>query len=171
MARTAPAWLGVRRQAVLHLALLIVPFFFLPMTVRPGLVAGLVGITPAAGFVDPMGALVIGLISGPVCYFSAVWVKKLLGYDDSLDAFGIHGVGGAAGALMTGVLATAIVNPAGKDHSIFPQLWDVAWTFGWSAGVTLLVLIVCRFTTGVRVSPEAEVAGLDHHLHGEALEA
>jgi Amt family ammonium transporter len=136
-----------------------------------GLVAGLVGITPAAGFVDPMGALIVGLVSGPICYFSAVWVKKLLGYDDSLDAFGIHGVGGATGALLTGIFAMEIVNPASKGHNLIPQLWDVAWTFGWSAGVTLLILIVCKFTTGVRVSPEAEVGGLDAHLHGEAQEA
>jgi Amt family ammonium transporter len=135
-----------------------------------GLVAGLVGITPAAGFVDPMGALIIGLATGPICYFSAVWVKKLLGYDDSLDAFGIHGVGGAAGALLTGALATVLVNPASKPN-FWLQFADVAWTFGWSAGVTLLILLVCRFTTGVRVSPEAEVGGLDLHLHGEALEA
>jgi Amt family ammonium transporter len=136
-----------------------------------GLVAGLVGITPAAGYVDPMGALIIGLISGPVCYFSAVWVKKLLGYDDSLDAFGIHGVGGATGALLTGIFATEIVNSASKGHSLWPQLADILWTFSWSAVVTFLILLVCKVTTGVRVSEEAEVAGLDFHLHGEALEA
>ena len=135
-----------------------------------GLVAGLVGITPAAGFVDPMGALIIGFVCGPVCYFSAVWVKKLLGYDDSLDAFGIHGVGGAAGALLTGALATVLVNPASKPN-FWLQFADVAWTFAWSGGVTLLILVICRFTTGVRVSAEAEVAGLDAHLHGEAQEA
>jgi Amt family ammonium transporter len=136
-----------------------------------GLVAGLVGITPAAGFVDPMGALIIGFVTGPVCYFSAVWVKKLLGYDDSLDAFGIHGVGGAAGAFLTGVFATVVVNPAAKTASFWLQFADVAWTFGWSAVMTFLILCVCRVTTGVRVSPEAEASGLDFHLHGEALEA
>jgi Amt family ammonium transporter len=139
--------------------------------VLSGLVAGLVGITPAAGFVDPMGALIVGLVTGPVCYGSAVWVKKLLGYDDSLDAFGIHGVGGAAGALLTGALATTIVNPLSKTASLWLQVADIAWTFAWSAAMTLIILIICRVTTGVRVSKEAEELGLDAHLHGEVLAA
>jgi Amt family ammonium transporter len=136
-----------------------------------GLVAGLVAITPAAGFVDPKGALIIGLIAGPVCYTSAVWVKRLLGYDDSLDAFGIHGVGGAAGALLTGAFATTIVNPAAKTASLWLQFADIAWTLCWSAVVTFLILLVCKYTTGVRVSQEHELQGLDLSLHGEAQAA
>jgi Amt family ammonium transporter len=138
--------------------------------VLSGLVAGLVGITPAAGFVTPEGALIIGFVCGPVCYVSAVWVKKLLGYDDSLDAFGIHGVGGAAGAFLTGAFASVLVNPASKPN-FWLQFADVAWTIVWSAAMTLLILVICRVTTGVRVSGEAEEKGLDAHLHGEALEA
>jgi Amt family ammonium transporter len=136
-----------------------------------GLVAGLVAITPAAGFVDPMGALIIGLAAGPICYVSAVWVKRLLGYDDSLDAFGIHGVGGAAGALLTGAFATTIVNPAAKTASLWLQVADIGWTLGWSAVMTFLILVVCKYTTGVRVSEEHEVQGLDLSLHGEAQAA
>lgn len=133
-----------------------------------GLVAGLVGITPAAGFVDPTGALIIGVVTGVVCYVSAVWLKRLLGYDDSLDAFGIHGVGGAAGALLTGVFATVAVNPASKTADILLQVADVAWTFCWSGVMTFIILVICKFTTGVRVAPEVEEAGLDFHLHGES---
>jgi ammonium transporter, Amt family len=133
-----------------------------------GLVAGLVGITPAAGYVDPTGALCIGLITGVVCYVSAVWLKKLLGYDDSLDAFGIHGVGGAAGALLTGVFASVAVNSASKSADILLQVAGIAWTFCWSGAMTFIILVICKFTTGVRVAPEVEEGGLDFHLHGEA---
>jgi len=136
-----------------------------------GLVAGLVAITPAAGFVDPMGALIIGLVAGPICYVSAVWVKRLLGYDDSLDAFGIHGVGGAAGALLTGMFATTLVNPAAKTADLVLQFADISWTLVWSAGMTFLILVICKFTTGVRVSQEHEEQGLDLSLHGEAQAA
>jgi Amt family ammonium transporter len=139
--------------------------------VLSGLISGLVAITPAAGFVDPMGAVIIGLIAGPVCYAASVWIKKLLRYDDSLDAFGIHGAGGVAGAILTGVFASAAVNAAGADASIMKQLWGLGVTAGWSAGVTFLILIVCKVTTGLRVSESQEDDGLDGHLHGEVLEA
>ncbi|MFW2341043.1 ammonium transporter [Brevundimonas sp.] len=139
--------------------------------VLSGLIAGLVAITPAAGFVDPMGAVIIGLIAGPVCYAASVWIKKLLRYDDSLDAFGIHGAGGVAGAILTGVFASTAVNAAGADASVMKQLWGLGVTAGWSAGVTFLILIVCKFTTGLRVSESQEDDGLDGHLHGEVLEA
>jgi Amt family ammonium transporter len=139
--------------------------------VLSGLIAGLVAITPAAGFVDPMGAVIIGLIAGPVCYAASVWIKKLLRYDDSLDAFGIHGAGGVAGAILTGVFASAAVNAAGADASIMKQLWGLGVTAGWSAGVTFLILVVCKLTTGLRVSESQEDDGLDGHLHGEVLEA
>jgi len=138
--------------------------------VLSGLIAGLVAITPAAGFVDPMGAVIIGLIAGPVCYAASVWIKKLLRYDDSLDAFGIHGAGGVAGAILTGVFASAAVNAAGADADVMKQLWGLGVTAGWSAGVTFLILMVCKFTTGLRVSEAQEDDGLDGHLHGEILE-
>ena len=139
--------------------------------VLSGLIAGLVAITPAAGFVGPMGAVIIGLIAGPVCYAASVWIKKLLRYDDSLDAFGIHGAGGVAGAILTGVFASSAVNAAGADADVMKQLWGLGVTAGWSAGVTFLILIVCKFTTGLRVSESQEDDGLDGHLHGEVLEA
>ncbi|MBU1385577.1 MAG: ammonium transporter [Alphaproteobacteria bacterium] len=135
-----------------------------------GLIAGLVAITPAAGLVDPKGAVIIGLASGPVCYAASVWIKKLLRYDDSLDAFGIHGAGGILGALLTGVFASAAVNSVGEGANIANQAWGLGVTIGWSAVVTFLILIVCKFTTGLRVSAEQESEGLDGHLHGEVME-
>jgi Amt family ammonium transporter len=134
-----------------------------------GAVAGLVAITPASGFVEPSGALIIGLIAGAGCYMSAVWLKRLLKYDDSLDAFGVHAIGGLIGALATGVLASEAVNPLSKGHSILTQGMGVIWTIGWTAVGTFLILMVCKYTTGLRVSEEAEVEGLDMALHGEAL--
>lgn len=134
-----------------------------------GIVAGLVGITPAAGFVDPKGAILIGLACGPACYAGAVWIKRRLKYDDSLDAFGVHGVGGAVGALLTGVFATAAVNPMAADASILKQALGLLAVIGWSAIGTFLVLMVCRFTTGLRVTREAEIEGLDYAEHGETI--
>jgi Amt family ammonium transporter len=134
-----------------------------------GAVAGLVAITPAAGFVNPQGALIIGLLAGAVCYAGAVWLKKIFKYDDSLDAFGVHGIGGIAGALLTGVLADPTINALGKDHSIITQAKGVLVTIGWTAVATVVILYICKFTTGLRVSEEAEVEGLDLALHGEAL--
>ncbi len=138
--------------------------------VLSGIVAGLVGITPAAGFVDPMGALIIGLVSGPVCYVSSVWLKKLLKYDDSLDAFGLHGAGGLVGALLTGLLATTAVNDLSEGATVFAQFMGLVWTILWSAIGTLIVLVICKYTVGLRVKEEVEEDGLDTHLHGEALE-
>ena len=138
--------------------------------VLSGLVAGLVAITPAAGFVDPKGAVIIGLIAGPVCYASAVWLKKLLRYDDSLDAFGIHGAGGLLGAILTGVFATTAVNSLSEGANIPTQVMGLAWTIAWSAGVTFVILVICKFTTGLRVSDAQEAEGLDTTLHGESLE-
>ena len=139
--------------------------------VLSGIVAGLVAITPAAGFVDPKGAVLIGLIAGPVCYASSVWIKKLLRYDDSLDAFGIHGAGGLAGALLTGVFASTAINSLSDGANVMTQLIGLGWTIAYSAVGTLVVLIICKFTTGLRVSPAGEEEGLDTHLHGEALES
>ncbi len=134
-----------------------------------GIVAGLVAITPAAGFVDPKGAFIIGLVSGPVCYAGAIWLKNWLKYDDSLDAFGVHGIGGMAGALLTGVLATKLINPAGADANIVKQALGLGATIAWSAVGTLIILFICKFTTGLRVTRDEEIEGLDTVLHGEAL--
>ena len=134
-----------------------------------GAVAGLVAVTPASGFVNPTGALIIGIVAGVGCYGSAVWMKKLLKYDDSLDAFGVHGIGGLIGALLTGVFADAAINPAGKVHSIVTQAYGCIFTIVWSGVLTYIILMVCKFTTGLRMSEEAEVEGMDLALHGEAL--
>jgi Amt family ammonium transporter len=134
-----------------------------------GMVAGLVAITPAAGYVDPKGAVVIGLLSGPVCYAGAVWLKNWLKYDDSLDAFGVHGLGGIAGALLTGVFAAKAVNPAGADASLWKQAIGLGATAVWSAAGTFAILWVCKLTTGLRVTRDEEIEGLDTVLHGEAL--
>ncbi len=139
-----------------------------------GAVAGLVAITPASGFVDPVGALIIGITAGAVCYVAAVWMKKALGYDDSLDAWGVHGVGGALGALLTGAFASSAVNPAGKGWvndgnfgQMLIQLYDVGITFIYCAVATFIILKVVDMIIGLRVSPEVEVEGLDINLHGE----
>jgi ammonium transporter, Amt family len=134
-----------------------------------GAVAGLVAITPAAGFVNPTGAIIIGLVAGVGCYVGAVWLKKLLKYDDSLDAFGVHGIGGIIGALLVGVLADPAVNSLGEGASVLKQLYGIVGTIAWSAVATFGILLICKFTTGVRVSDEDEVEGLDTALHGEAI--
>lgn len=141
-----------------------------------GAVAGLVAITPASGFVDASGALFIGIAAGVVCYISSVWVKKLLGYDDALDTWGVHGVGGALGAILTGVFAKNAINSASKgwlaDGNI-GQLWiqfvDVAAVFVYCAIATFIILKVIDIVIGIRVSREVEVEGLDINLHGEII--
>jgi Amt family ammonium transporter len=134
-----------------------------------GAVAGLVAITPASGYVNPTGGLCIGVAAGVVCYLSAVFLKRAFKYDDSLDAFGVHGVGGFLGALLTGVFADASINSAGKVHSVLTQFYGCVGTIVWSGVVTFLILMVCKFTTGLRPSVEDEQEGLDMALHGEAL--
>jgi Amt family ammonium transporter len=141
-----------------------------------GAVAGLVAITPASGFVDPVGALIIGVAAGVVCYISAVWVKKAIGYDDSLDAWGVHGVGGALGAMLTGAFASNSINSAGKGwlidgngHQMLIQFYDVAAVFLYCGIVTFVILKVIDMIVGLRVSPEIEVEGLDINLHGETV--
>ena len=138
--------------------------------VLSGMVAGLVAITPAAGFVDPKGAVIIGLIAGPVCYASSVWIKKLLKYDDSLDAFGIHGAGGLLGALLTGVFATTAINSLSEGANFGAQAIGLVWTILFSAIGTLVILFICKYTTGLRVTDAQEAEGLDTHLHGEAMD-
>jgi Amt family ammonium transporter len=134
-----------------------------------GAVAGLVAITPASGFVNPQGAMIIGVVAGVGCYLGAVWLKKIFKYDDSLDAFGVHCIGGILGALLTGALADATINPAGMVHSVLTQAKGVGVTLVWSGVMTVIILFICKFTTGVRVSEEAEIEGLDMSQHGEAL--
>jgi Amt family ammonium transporter len=143
-----------------------------------GAVAGLVAITPASGFVDPVGALIIGLTAGVVCYISAVWVKKAIGYDDSLDAWGVHGVGGALGAIMTGMFAKGAINSVypkggwltdGNFDQMIAQFKDVGAVFLYCAIVTFIILKVIDLIIGLRVSPEVEVEGLDINLHGETV--
>ncbi|HEY2658662.1 MAG TPA: ammonium transporter [Caulobacteraceae bacterium] len=141
-----------------------------------GAVAGLVAITPASGYVDPVGALWIGLAAGVVCYLSAVHLKKLIGYDDALDCWGVHGIGGALGAILTGVFARNSINSAAKGwlydhnpHQMILQFEDVGATFLYCGIVTFLILAVLKYTIGIRVSEEAEEEGLDINLHGEVV--
>ena len=147
-----------------------------------GAVAGLVAITPASGFVSPMAALVIGLMAGLVCYLMVTVVKARFSYDDSLDAFGVHGAGGTLGALLTGVFAMAAVNPIfhdaqghplasglvdGNAHQIVNQLVGVAIAWGMAIGGSIILLKVTDSLVGLRVSEEEEVQGLDLSQHGE----
>jgi Amt family ammonium transporter len=154
-----------------------------------GAVAGLVAITPAAGFVDPSGALIIGLIAGVVCFWGASGLKHAFGYDDSLDCFGVHGVGGIAGALLTGVFAKiSIANSEGGYASVLAndpgftlgliegnvqQLWiqiiAIAATIAWCAIATFVILKLIDLAIGLRVDRETEQTGLDLALHGEAV--
>jgi ammonium transporter, Amt family len=147
-----------------------------------GAVAGLVAITPAAGFVSPMAALVIGLMAGFVCYWMVTRVKARFGYDDSLDAFGVHGAGGTIGALLTGVFAISSINPIFKDdkgrtlasgliegnaHQMLNQLAGVAIAWALAIVGTLAILWVVDRFIGLRVSEEQEIQGLDLSQHGE----
>jgi Amt family ammonium transporter len=147
-----------------------------------GAVAGLVAITPAAGFVKPMPALIIGLIAGVFCYWMVAKVKARFGYDDSLDAFGVHGAGGTLGALLTGVFAVSAVNPIFKDaqgsalpsgllegnaHQLLNQFVGVVIAWGIAIVGTLVILKVVDLTIGLRVTEEEEVQGLDLTQHGE----
>jgi Amt family ammonium transporter len=135
-----------------------------------GAVAGLVAITPASGYVLPGGALVIGIAAGVICFAAATYLKHVLGYDDSLDAFGVHGIGGIVGALLTGVFASATIG--GTDGSLAQfiiQCKAVAVTLVWSSIVSLALLFILKVTIGLRVTPEQEMQGLDTVLHGESL--
>jgi Amt family ammonium transporter len=147
-----------------------------------GAVAGLVAITPASGFVQPMSALAIGLIAGVVCFTMVFIVKSLFGYDDSLDAFGVHGAGGTIGALLTGIFAASVINPVFKDAAGNPlpsgaidghwgqllnQLAGVGIAWGISIVGTLVLLVVVDKLVGLRVTAEEEAAGLDLSQHNE----
>ena len=150
----AAEWLGKGKPSALGLA--------------SGAVAGLVAITPAAGFVDAKGALAIGLISGIVCYWTATWLKHKLKYDDSLDAFGVHGVGGFLGAILTGVFAVKSIG--GVEGNVMVQTMGALATAVYCAIVTYTLLKLIDVMIGLRVSEEEEREGLDVALHGERIE-
>ncbi|MDU9391064.1 ammonium transporter [Pseudomonas sp. zfem002] len=139
--------------------------------IASGVVAGLVAITPAAGTVGPMGALVIGLVSGVICFFCATSLKRKLGYDDSLDAFGVHGVGGIVGAILTGVFAAPVLGGFGTVTDIAAQVWiqakGVGFTVIYTAIVTYVILKVLDVVMGLRVNEEEESVGLDLAQHNE----
>jgi Amt family ammonium transporter len=134
-----------------------------------GVVAGLVVITPAAGFVTPGWALLMGLTAGPVC-FGGVLLKHRLGYDDSLDAFGVHGVGGAWGALATGLFATVGASGllAGNLHQLWLQLLGLLAAGAYAVVVSLGIIYLLKITLGLRVEPDEERMGLDQAAHSES---
>ncbi|MFN9754592.1 MAG: ammonium transporter, partial [bacterium] len=146
-----------------------------------GCVAGLVAITPASGFVKPIPALIIGFAAGIVCYFAVVKVKNMLGYDDSLDAFGVHGVGGTLGAILTGVFATKEVNALkdsagnaintglvdGNGGQVVNQLLGVGISWVIAIVGSFIILKIVDVVVGLRVTSEQETMGLDLSMHGE----
>jgi Amt family ammonium transporter len=138
-----------------------------------GAVGGLVAITPAAGFVNITGALCIGIAAGIIPFFAVAYLKPKLGYDDTLDAFGIHGVGGTIGAVLTGVFADPAINELGKGllygnpGQLWTQILASLITFGYSAIATAIIFLVIKVTVGLRVDEEEEVMGLDESQHGE----
>jgi Amt family ammonium transporter len=148
-----------------------------------GSVGGLVAITPASGFVDPTGALVIGIAAGVFCYFGATSVKHMFGYDDSLDAFGVHGIGGIVGAILTGVFARASIITGsssapdmtkgglidGHAEQVLTQLYGIAVTMGYCAVGTVVLLWLINVTVGLRVEHDEEREGLDVTQHGEVM--
>jgi Amt family ammonium transporter len=152
-------WIHTKKPTVLGLA--------------SGAVAGLVAITPAAGFVNVKGAIIIGILAGIVPYFAVATIKPKLGYDDSLDAFGIHGVGGTLGAILTGIFADPAINDAGKGllfgnpGQLITQLIAVMVTLLYSGIMTFIIFMVVKAIVGIRVETEHEITGLDESQHGE----
>jgi len=135
-----------------------------------GAVAGLVAVTPASGFVNPTGALIIGIVAGVGCYFAAAHLKKAFGYDDSLDVFGVHGVGGIIGALLTGIFADPSINPLGEGASLGLQAYGVIVTIVYTGVGSLILAYVVKAITGLRVAEPEEEEGLDLALHGETVQ-
>jgi len=146
-----------------------------------GAVAGLGTITPASGFILPWHALIVGLLAGAICYWACTWLKQKLNYDDSLDVFGIHGVGGALGTLLCGVFAVAALSDApgtpgtaglleGNSAQVLIQLYGIAVTAAWSGVATFIILKVIELAVPLRVSQQSEIEGLDVTQHGEALQ-
>ena len=139
-----------------------------------GAVAGLVAITPASGFVDPTGALIIGILAGAVCMWAVTWLKPRAGYDDALDSFGVHAIGGILGALLTGIFAVKTIGGTsglleGNPGQLWTQIEGIAVTIAWSGIVSFLILKAIDMTIGLRVVREIEVEGLDINLHGEVV--
>jgi Amt family ammonium transporter len=140
-----------------------------------GAVAGLVAITPASGFVGPVGSLVIGIVAGIICYAAVTWLKHACGYDDALDCFGVHAVGGAAGAVLTGVFAIQAYGGTagwieGNGIQVINQIKGVLVVAIYDAIVSLIILKVVDVFIGLRVGKEIEVEGLDVNLHGETVQ-
>jgi Amt family ammonium transporter len=136
--------------------------------IASGAVAGLVAITPASGFVGPTPAVIIGVAAGVACFFAATSLKTALGYDDSLDAFGVHGIGGIIGALLTGAFASKEIS--GADGSVLTQLWGVGATLIYGFVASFIILKVIDVTIGLRVTEDQEREGLDLSLHGERID-
>nr|CAM74124.1 Rh-like protein/ammonium transporter [Magnetospirillum gryphiswaldense MSR-1] len=139
-----------------------------------GAVAGLVAITPASGFVGVGGALIIGAVAGVVCFWGATGLKHALKYDDSLDAFGVHGIGGIVGAILTGVFAVEAIGGTpglleGNAGQVLTQLYGIVATIVWSAVASFILLKVIDLVIGLRVTPDEEREGLDLSLHGESI--
>jgi len=138
-----------------------------------GIVAGLVVITPGCGFVTMNSAIIIGVLAAVVPYFAVAYLKKMLGYDDALDTFGVHGVGGTLGALLTGIFADPSVNPVLTDKNlmdglVMAQIKAIFLTIGWSVAATVVIAFIVKAVVGLRPDPEVERAGLDVEEHGEA---
>jgi len=136
--------------------------------IASGAVAGLVAVTPASGFVDPAGAVIIGVAAGIICFIASTSVKKAFGYDDSLDAFGVHCVGGIVGALLTGALVSKQIS--GSDGSVLTQLWGVGSTLIYGFVMSMIILKLLDLTIGLRVTADEEREGLDISQHGERVE-
>ena len=140
-----------------------------------GAVGGLVAITPASGFVDPKGALAIGIIAGIVCYWGAAWLKPKLGYDDSLDVFAVHGLGGIAGAVLTGVFAVEAVGGTpglleGNPGQVVSQVYGIVVTIAYCGVASFILLKIIDAVIGLRVDPDIEREGLDLPVHGETVQ-
>lgn len=139
--------------------------------IASGAVAGLVAVTPAAGAVGPEGALYLGIMAGALCFLAATKLKRAIGYDDSLDVFGVHAIGGIIGAVMTGVFADSMFGGVGLDNGIGAQLWvqikSVIFTILYTGILTAIIFKVVDMTLGMRVSPDVEESGLDLSSHNE----
>jgi Amt family ammonium transporter len=139
-----------------------------------GAIGGLVAITPASGFVGPGGALSIGIAAGVFCYWGAVWLKHMLRYDDSLDVFGVHGIGGIVGAILTGVFAREAIGGTaglleGNPIQVWIQIQGIIATIVYCAVVSFIILKAIDLAIGLRVEEETEIGGLDLALHGETV--
>jgi Amt family ammonium transporter len=136
--------------------------------IASGAVAGLVAITPASGFVGPVPAIIIGVVAGVGCYYASTSVKRMLGYDDSLDCFGVHCIGGIIGALLTGAFVSKEIS--GVEGSVLTQCWGVGATLIYGFVMSFIILKVIDLVIGLRVTEEEEREGLDVALHGEHVE-